>query len=71
MGANFTQTRFTHLGEGVVEHWINALAISPDFTQGLVNAGMRASGAQTVAVEQLTDRGEGFTFRITWTERRS
>lgn len=67
---NFSQTRFTPISDGVIEYWINELAISPDYTRGLVNAGMRASGAETVSVEPVPDRGEGYTFRITWTERR-
>jgi uncharacterized protein (TIGR02265 family) len=64
---NYTEVRVADLAPTVVELWLNethpTLRV---FCQGLLLAGMRASGAQDPMVECLLADDTGVTFRATW-----
>ncbi len=67
-GNNYTETRVTELGPTQFEVWMNEVGDFPEFTAGIIQAGVRMSGAKELRVEPLGYDGHACTYRITWKE---
>ena len=67
-GNNYTETRVTELAPHQFELWMNEVGDFPEFTAGIIHAGVRMSGAQELRVESLGYDGHACTYRITWKE---
>jgi uncharacterized protein (TIGR02265 family) len=67
-GNNYTETRITELGPAQFELWMNEVGDFPEFTAGIIYAGVRMSGAQEPRVEPMGYDGHACTYRITWKE---
>ncbi len=64
-GNNYTETRVTELSETALELWMNEVGPWPSFTQGLLEAALRASGvAPTVALKNHD--GHAATYSCSW-----
>lgn len=64
-GNNYTEARVTELGPACLELWMNEVGPYPTFTQGLVEAALRASGV-VPKVEIKDHDGHACTYRCTW-----
>lgn len=67
-GNNYTETRITELGHSQFDVWMNEVGDFPEFTAGIIQAGVRMSGAKELRVEPYGYDGHGCTYRITWKE---
>lgn len=67
-GNNYTETRITELGPCQFDVWMNEVGDFPEFTAGIIQAGLRLSGARELRVEQHGYDGHACTYRITWKE---
>jgi uncharacterized protein (TIGR02265 family) len=67
-GNNYTETRVTELGPNLFDVWMNEVGDFPEFTAGIIQAGVRASGAKELRVELLGYDGHACTYRISWKE---
>jgi uncharacterized protein (TIGR02265 family) len=67
-GNNYTETRVTELAPHQFDLWMNEVGDFPEFTAGIIYAGVRLSGAQEPRVESLGYDGHACTYRITWKE---
>lgn len=67
-GNNYTETRFSPLGSNEAELWMNEVGPYPEFTAGIVHAGVVNSGAREVKVEVVAHDGHAASFRIAWSE---
>jgi uncharacterized protein (TIGR02265 family) len=67
-GNNYTETRITELGPTQFDVWMNEVGDFPEFTAGIIQAGVRMSGAKDLRVEPFGYDGHACTYRITWKE---
>lgn len=67
-GNNYTETRIRELGASQFDVWMNEVGDLPEFTAGIIQAGMRMSGAKELRVELHGHDGHACTYRITWKE---
>ncbi|WP_224241755.1 DUF2378 family protein [Hyalangium gracile] len=67
-GNNYTETRITELGPSQFDVWMNEVGDFPEFTAGIIHAGVRMSGARELRVEPHGYDGHACTYRITWKE---
>jgi uncharacterized protein (TIGR02265 family) len=67
-GNNYTETRITELAPCQFDVWMNEVGDFPEFTAGIIQAGVRISGAKELRVEPLDYDGHACTYRITWKE---
>jgi uncharacterized protein (TIGR02265 family) len=67
-GNNYTETRVTEQGPARFEVWMNEVGPYPEFTAGIIQAGVRMSGAKELRVEMFDYDGHACTYRITWKE---
>ncbi|KFE67693.1 DUF2378 family protein [Hyalangium minutum] len=67
-GNNYTETRVAELAPGRFEVWMNEVGPYPEFTAGIIQAGVRMSGAKELRVEMFDYDGHACTYRITWKE---
>jgi uncharacterized protein (TIGR02265 family) len=67
-GNNYTESRVTELGPHQFELWMNEVGEFPEFTAGIIYAGVRLAGAQEPRVEPTSYDGHACTYRITWKE---
>lgn len=67
-GNNYTQARIREEGPTCLILWMNEVGPYPSFTQGLVQAALRASGVHPL-VQILDYDGHGCTYRCSWTRR--
>lgn len=64
-GNNYTEAKVTDVNDTCLELWMNEVGPHPSFTQGLVEAALRASGvAPTVEIKEYD--GHACTYRCTW-----
>jgi len=66
-GNNYTETRVTDLAPNCAELWMNEVGPYPTFTQGILVAALRASGAQDLKVVVSKFDGHAATYQVTWT----
>lgn len=64
-GNNYTDTKITELSPTHLELWMNEVGPWPTFTQGLVEAALRASGV-VPKVEIKNHDGHACTYLCTW-----
>ena len=64
-GNNYTDAKVTELSDTCLELWMNEVGPYPTFTQGLVEAALRAAGV-TPKVEIKDHDGHACTYRCTW-----
>lgn len=67
-GNNYTETRITELGPCQFDVWMNEVGDFPEFTSGIMQAGLRMAGAKELRVEALDYDGHACTYRLTWKE---
>ncbi|WP_338869689.1 DUF2378 family protein [Myxococcus stipitatus] len=67
-GNNYTESKLTELNPTQFELWMNEVGAYPDFTAGIIHAGLRVAGAQEVRVEPSNYDGHACTYRISWKE---
>ncbi len=67
-GNNYTETRLAELSPTQFDLWMNEVGAFPEFTAGIIQAGMRMSGAKDLNVEPRGYDGHGCTYRISWRE---
>lgn len=67
-GNNYTETRVTELAPHQFDVWMNEVGDLPEFTAGIIHAGVRMSGAQELHVELHGYDGHACTYRIRWKE---
>lgn len=65
---NYTQTRFEEVGPTKLKMWLNETQAVPEYTAGIVEAGMTAAGALEVVVEVLERDSDGCWFKVEWSE---
>lgn len=65
-GNNYTETRLEDVGPRQVELWLNEVGPFPEFTAGIVAAGVEASGASEVKVDCIAHDGHAATYAISW-----
>jgi uncharacterized protein (TIGR02265 family) len=65
-GNNYTEARLRDVSPKVVEVWMNDSGPVRYFSQGMIHAALRASGASGLAVDILHSDDQGTTFRVTW-----
>lgn len=65
-GNNYTEARVVELSPTCLELWMNEVGPYPTFTQGLIDAALRASGVVPTVVIKEHD-GHACTYRCTWT----
>lgn len=64
-GNNFTETRLEELGPGKVNLWMNDVGGYPEFTAGILAAGVEAAGGKDVKVDHQ-HRAPSATYKISW-----
>lgn len=64
-GNNYTEAKVTEVSDTCLELWMNEVGPYPSFTQGLVEAALRASGV-VPTVEIKDHDGHACTYRCTW-----
>lgn len=67
-GNNYTETRVRDLAPAKVELWMNEVGPYPEFSAGLILAGVEASGARDVRVHCTQHDGHAATYVIEWTK---
>ncbi|MCP3058157.1 DUF2378 family protein [Myxococcus sp. K38C18041901] len=67
-GNNYTESKLVELTPTQFELWMNEVGDYPDFTAGIIHAGLRVAGAQEVRVEPSGYDGHTCTYRISWKE---
>jgi uncharacterized protein (TIGR02265 family) len=67
-GNNYTEVKIEETGPTSMEMWMNLVGPYPEFTQGIISAGMEVAGAHDVKVEISHHDGEAATYRIAWSE---
>ncbi|MBI5545876.1 MAG: DUF2378 family protein [Deltaproteobacteria bacterium] len=65
-GNNYTETRLRELGPTSVELWMNEVGPFPEFTQGILAAGVEASGARGVKISYSKHDGHAALYSISW-----
>jgi uncharacterized protein (TIGR02265 family) len=65
-GNNYTETRVKQLSDRSMELWMNEVGPYPEFTQGIVLAGIKESGAQSPEVKIVDHDGHAATYHVTW-----
>ncbi len=65
-GNNYTETRLVEVSPTCTELWMNEVGPFPSFTQGILLAAMRASGAPGLQVELKDYDGHAATYRVSW-----
>jgi uncharacterized protein (TIGR02265 family) len=65
-GNNFTVTRLSTLSDQAMELWMNEVGPYPEFSQGIVLAGILKSGAREPKVDIVGHDGHAATYRVTW-----
>lgn len=65
-GNNYTEARLTELGPTSFELWMNEVGPYPRFTAGIIFAGLRAAGAESVEVNARAHDGHACTYLISW-----
>lgn len=68
-GNNYTEVRFTDVSPTLVEVWMNETDLMRYFIQGMIQAGMRTSGAPDLRVSILQFDSQGTTYRVSWGTR--
>ncbi len=69
-GNNYTEVRFTDVAPTVVDVWMNETDMVRFFAQGMIQAGMRTSGAPELQVNILHCDAQGTTYRVSWREQK-
>ncbi len=67
-GTNFIDTRFTSLGKGRAELWMNDVDGLPAYYAGIVEEGGRATGARDMKTTWEHHADGGCTYQVTWSE---
>lgn len=67
-GNNYTEARLSELSPHQFELWMNEVGPYPQFTAGIILAGLRAAGARDARVEPLEHDGHACVFAIRWNE---
>ncbi|MFL5343690.1 MAG: DUF2378 family protein [Hyalangium sp.] len=67
-GNNYTETRITELGANQFDVWMNEVGPFPEFTAGIMQAGMRMTGVKELRIEPFGYDGHACTYRISWKE---
>ncbi len=65
-GNNYTETRLTERAPNVHELWMNEVGPYPEFTQGIIEAGLLEAGARGLKVDVVWHDGHGATYRVSW-----
>lgn len=65
-GNNYTETKVTDLTPTCAELWMNEVGPYPTFTQGILTAAMRASGAENLVVAVSQFDGHAATYKVSW-----
>lgn len=65
---NYSETRLEQKGPTHYELWVNEVGPFPDFTAGILVAGLRAVGAQDLSVKPNGYDGHSVTYRVEWKE---
>jgi uncharacterized protein (TIGR02265 family) len=65
-GNNYTDVRFTEVGPTVMDMWMNEPGPLRHFSAGIIEAGMRFSGAPETRVEVRAFDDASVTYRISW-----
>jgi uncharacterized protein (TIGR02265 family) len=66
-GNNYTEVKLKETGPTSMELWMNLVGPYPEFTQGILVAGMEVAGAKDIKVEISNHDGEAATYDIRWT----
>ncbi len=64
-GNNFTETRLTELGPGRADLWMNDVGGYPEFTAGIIAAGVEVAGAKDVRVA-FDHHVPAATYHVSW-----
>lgn len=65
-GNNYTEARLVETGPTSYELWMNEVGAYPQFTAGIIHAGLRASGAEGVEITTSGHDGHACTYQIRW-----
>ena len=65
-GNNYTETTITEIGPNCVELWMNIVGEYPEFTAGIIEAGVEVAGGTERDVRIVSHDGTAATYRITW-----
>lgn len=65
-GNNYTEADVKEIAAKCYELWMNEVGPYPEFTSGIVEAGIEESGGKNVRVELKGYDGHAATYRITW-----
>jgi uncharacterized protein (TIGR02265 family) len=65
-GNNFTVTRLSRISDRTMDLWMNEVGPYPEFSQGIIQAGIVKSGAKEPVVEVTGYDGHGATYRVSW-----
>lgn len=65
-GNSYTVSKLTRIDATCYELWMNEVGDYPSFTEGIIHAGLRASGAKEVVVTQRGYDGHACTYLLRW-----
>ncbi|WP_309892853.1 DUF2378 family protein [Archangium sp.] len=67
-GNNYTESRIREVSPRQYELWMNEVGSLPTFTAGILHAGLRTAGAESVRVDLSGYDGHACTYCISWSE---
>lgn len=67
-GGNYLETRFSSLGPGKAQLWMNDVSGIPDFYAGLLRRGGQVTGARNLRVDFTPPTDASCTFLVEWDE---
>jgi uncharacterized protein (TIGR02265 family) len=67
-GNNYTESRIKEVSPRQFELWMNEVGSLPTFTAGILHAGLRTAGAESVRVDLSGYDGHACTYCISWSE---
>lgn len=67
-GNNYTESRIKEVSPRQYELWMNEVGSLPTFTAGILHAGLRTAGAESVRVDLSGYDGHACTYCISWSE---
>jgi uncharacterized protein (TIGR02265 family) len=67
-GNNYTESRLKELSPRQFELWMNEVGSLPTFTAGIIHAGLRTAGAESIRVDLSGYDGHACTYCISWSE---
>lgn len=67
-GNNYTESRLKELSPHQFELWMNEVGSLPSFTAGILHAGLRTAGAESIRIDMTGYDGHGCTYCISWSE---